>query len=197
MIDLLISYLNFIILSIRFIVKFLAFRPPDPKGVRIKENKDSNDINENEFDNKNIEILFQVPVKKENKNEKILEEEKKLYEMNKNINERNINYNFNHELRSLNNYENPLILKKNKNKKFELQDNNSMNIQKNRTKHNTNKNKNITNDKNIKEKSNESSMNLSKKIFENKNKKINNLKKPLSHSNSTRDIYTANLNIKK
>ena len=76
MIDLLISYLNFIILSIRFIVKFLAFRPPDPKGVRIKENKDSNDINENEFDNKNIEILFQVPVKKENKNNKTDETKK-------------------------------------------------------------------------------------------------------------------------
>ena len=78
MIDLLISYLNFIILSIRFIVKVLSFRPPDPKGVRIKEieNKDSNDINENEFDNKNIEILFQVPVKKENKNNKTDETKK-------------------------------------------------------------------------------------------------------------------------
>ena len=31
----------------------------------------------------------------------------------------------------------------------------------------------------------------------NKNNKIKNLKKPLSHSNSTRDIYTANSNIKK
>ena len=56
----------------------MSFRPPDPKGVRIKEieNKDSNDINENEFDNKNIEILFQVPVKKENKNNKTDETKK-------------------------------------------------------------------------------------------------------------------------
>ena len=158
-----------------------------------EENEEKERIEKEEKEKEETEKIL----KEIEQNEKILEEEKKLYEMNKNINERNIIYNFNHELRSFNNYENPLILKKNKNKKFELQDNNSMNIQKNRTKHNTNKNKNITNDKNIKEKSNESSMNVSKKIFENKNKKINNLKKPLSHSNSTRDIYTANLNIKK
>lgn len=67
MFDLLISYFNFLILSIRYIVKFLAFRPPDPKGVRIKQKDENNDKIESIFDNTNIEILFQVPVKKENK----------------------------------------------------------------------------------------------------------------------------------
>ena len=66
MFDLLISYFNFIILSIKFIVSFLAFRPPNPKGVRIKEVKEEN--NENINDTDNIEILYSVPVNKENEN---------------------------------------------------------------------------------------------------------------------------------
>ena len=69
MIDLLITYLNFLVLSIKFIVRVLAFRPPNPKGVRIikkEENKDQNNIDNG--DNKGIEILFSVPVKKENEN---------------------------------------------------------------------------------------------------------------------------------
>ena len=66
MFDLLITYINFIILSIKFIVSFLAFRPPNPKGVRIKEKKQEKSEN---FDiNSNIEILFSVPIKKENEN---------------------------------------------------------------------------------------------------------------------------------
>ena len=66
MFDLLISYFNFIILSIKFIVSFLAFRPPNPKGVRIKEVKEENNGNIN--DNNNIEILYSIPVNKENEN---------------------------------------------------------------------------------------------------------------------------------
>ena len=66
MFDLLISYFNFIILSIKFIVSFLAFRPPNPKGVRIKEVKEENNGNIN--DTNNIEILYSVPVNKENEN---------------------------------------------------------------------------------------------------------------------------------
>jgi len=63
---LLITYINFIILSIKFIVSFLAFRPPNPKGVRIKEKIQEKSEN---FDiNSNIEILFSVPIKKENEN---------------------------------------------------------------------------------------------------------------------------------
>jgi len=66
MFDLLITYINFIILSIKFIVSFLAFRPPNPKGVRIKEKIQEKSEN---FDiNSNIEILFSVPIKKENEN---------------------------------------------------------------------------------------------------------------------------------
>ena len=57
MFDLLITYINFIILSVRFIVSFLAFRPPNPKGVRITEKKEKQE---------EIEILYSVPVKKEN-----------------------------------------------------------------------------------------------------------------------------------
>ena len=83
MIDLLITYLNFLILSIKFIVRVLAFRPPNPKGVRIikkKEDKEqNNNINEINDDNKEIEILYSVPVKKENENN------------NKNGNDNNIN----------------------------------------------------------------------------------------------------------
>ena len=66
MFDLLITYFNFIILSIKFIVSFLAFRPPDPKGVRIKDKNEK--INENKDIDNNIEILFSVHIKKENEN---------------------------------------------------------------------------------------------------------------------------------
>ena len=57
MFDLLITYINFIILYVKFIVSFLAFRPPNPKGVRITEKKEKQE---------EIEILYSVPVKKEN-----------------------------------------------------------------------------------------------------------------------------------
>mgnify|MGYP002862027759 CR=1 FL=1 len=129
-------------------------------------------------------------------NEKLLQIEKRQLELNKSVSDRNINYNNNQELRSVNHNDNTLLLKRSN--KFLLQDNNSIYIKKNnRTTLNTNKNKNNTNNKNTKEKSNESSINLSRKLFENKNKKIKNLKNPLSHSNSTRDIYLGNTNIKK
>ena len=72
MFDLLISYFNFIILSIKYFVSFLTFRPPNPKGVRIKEEKVEN-IN----DNNNIEILYSVPVNKENENKNKINTEKK------------------------------------------------------------------------------------------------------------------------
>ena len=136
--------------------------------------------------------------------EKLLRIEKRQLELNKSLNERNVNYNFFHDLKGINshndnkNNNNNLLLKRSR--KFILQENNnnnSINIKKSRTNYNTNKNKNKINDKNIKEKSNESSMNLSRKYFENKNNKIKNLKKPLTRSNSTKDIYSVNSNIKK
>ena len=109
------------------------------------------------------------------------------------------NFFFNGDDENKNNNNN-LLLKRSR--KFLLQENNnnSMNSKKSRTNYNTNKNKNKTNDKNIKERLNESSMNLSRKLLENKNSKIKNLKnlkKPLTRSNSTKDIYTVNSNIKK
>ena len=130
-------------------------------------------------------------------NEILLKKEKKQMELSKSPPERNIHYNFNHDLKSFNYNENPLIFKRGD--KFELQESQSINIRKNRTNHNTNnnKNKNNINDKNFKEKSNESSVNISKKFIDRTNKKIKNLKKPLSHSNSTRDIYSSNSNIEK
>jgi pimeloyl-ACP methyl ester carboxylesterase len=74
MFDLLITYINFLILTIKYIVKVLAFRPPNPKGVRIIKNDktDKNVINNNDNNNNNenkgIEILLPVPPKKENGN---------------------------------------------------------------------------------------------------------------------------------
>ena len=56
MFDLLITYINFIILSIKFIISFLFFHQQNLKGVRIKDKKEEN--NENNNINNNIEILF-------------------------------------------------------------------------------------------------------------------------------------------
>ena len=165
----------------------------EEKERKEKEEKEEKEkIEKEEKEKEETELIL----KEIENNEKLLRYEKRQLELNKSISERNINYNFFHDLRSSNHNDNHLLLKRSN--KFQLQDNNnSLNIKKSRTNHNTNKNKNNTNDKNMKEKSNESSMNISKKFFENKNKKIKNLKKPLFHSNSTRDIYTSNSSIKK
>ena len=63
MIDLLISYINFVIIGIKYIVKLIAFQPPNPKGYRIKnkENEVLESINLNQENS--IEILFIVPNK--------------------------------------------------------------------------------------------------------------------------------------
>ena len=166
----------------------------EEKERKEKEEKEEKEkIEKEEKEKEETELIL----KEIENNEKLLQYEKRQLELNKSISERNINYNFFHDLRSSNHNDNHLLLKRSN--KFQLQDNNnSLNIKKSRTNHNTNKNnKNNTNDKNMKEKSNESSMNISKRFFENKNKKIKNLKKPLFHSNSTRDIYTSNSSIKK
>ena len=118
MFDLLITYINFIILSIKFIVSFLAFRPPNPKGVRIKEKKQEK--SENIDINSNIEILFSVPIKKENEN--------------KNNENNNINNN-------PNNNEN--------NKENKTDNNNINNNANNNANNNTNNNTNNNNKKNI------------------------------------------------
>ena len=92
MFDLLITYFNFLILSIKVIVKFLAFRPPNPKGVRIikKENKEGeNNDNTNIDDNKEIEILYSIPVKRENENNNNDPNQKDKTNNNTNINNSN------------------------------------------------------------------------------------------------------------
>ena len=69
MLDLLISYLNFFIIGIKYIVRIIAFQPPNPKGYRII-NK-ANEIQEISR-NDNIEILFviQNKTKKDDNNNK-------------------------------------------------------------------------------------------------------------------------------
>ena len=68
MLDLLISYLNFFIIGIKFIVNIIAFQPPDPKGYRIKNSE--NEIQEtiNLKSEEKIEILFLVTVQNDKKN---------------------------------------------------------------------------------------------------------------------------------
>ena len=169
-----------------------------------KEEKEEKDkIEKEEKEKEQTELIL----KEIEDSEKLLQIEKRQHELNKSLNERNVNYNFFHDLKGINshnnnikNNNNNLLLKRSR--KFLLQENNnnSMNSKKSRTNYNTNKNKNKTNDKNVKERLNESSMNLSRKLLENKNSKIKNLKnlkKPLTRSNSTKDIYTVNSNIKK
>ena len=100
MFDLLITYFNFIILSIKFIVSFLAFRPPDPKGVRLKDKNEK--INENKDIDNNIEILFSVPIKKENEN-KNNENNYSKNNQNHNTNNKENNNNNNKENNNANN----------------------------------------------------------------------------------------------
>ena len=70
MLDLLISYLNFFIIGIKYIVKLIAFQPPNPKGYRIINSNNEIQTNINNNPDNKIEILFLVPVPKENEKEK-------------------------------------------------------------------------------------------------------------------------------
>ena len=138
MFDLLITYINFIILSIKFIVSFLAFRPPNPKGVRIKDKKEEK--NENNDINSNIEILFSVPIKKENQNKN---------DVNNNPNNNgnnNINNNDNKENKSA---ENNINNNNNANNNVD-NNNNENNKDKNNNINNANNNPNNNNKKNVK-----------------------------------------------
>ena len=60
MLDLLISYLNFFIIGIKYIVKLIAFQPPNPKGYRIKNSEDEIQESINISQDNKIEILFLV-----------------------------------------------------------------------------------------------------------------------------------------
>ena len=175
---------------------------------KVKERKEKEEKNRKEKEKKEEEEKIEIEEKEKEKteqilkeienNEKLIKKEKQQEELCVSPPERNINYNFQHDLKSFNNENNPLKYKRSE--KLELKESQSINTRKNRTNHNTNnnnKNRNNIKDKNIKEKSNESSVNISKKYLERTNKKIKNLKKPLFHSNSTRDIYSGNSNIEK
>ena len=69
MLDLLISYLNFLIIGIKYIVKLIAFQPPNPKGYRIKNSEDEIQSSININPNNKIEILFLVSETKESEKE--------------------------------------------------------------------------------------------------------------------------------
>ena len=69
MLDLLISYLNFLIIGIKTIVKLIAFQPPNPKGYRIKNSEDEIQTSININPDNKIEILFLVSAPKENEKE--------------------------------------------------------------------------------------------------------------------------------
>ena len=69
MLDLIITYLNFFIIVVKYIVKLIAFQPPEPKGYRIKnfkneviEYKNNLELNPGDI----IEILFPLPKKPKN-----------------------------------------------------------------------------------------------------------------------------------
>ena len=170
-----------------------------------KEKEEREEKERLEKEQKEIEKTEQI-LREIEENEKLLEKEKQI-ELNKSPPDRNIKYNFHHDLKSFNQNENPLLFKRIE--KYEIQKSQSINNRKSSSNHatnnNNNKNKskskkkqiNEKNENNLKEKSDENSINVSKKNMERTNKKINNLKKPLFHSNSTRDIYSAQSNIEK
>ena len=73
MLDLIITYLNFFIIAIKYIVKIIAFQPPDPKGYRIKYFNNDEKRNNNKLEIKSgdiIEILFALKNNSKNENEK-------------------------------------------------------------------------------------------------------------------------------
>ena len=98
MLDLIITYLNFFIIAIKYIVKIIAFQPPEPKGYRIKYFKNEAEENNNRLELKSgdiIEILFALPnksknlkktndkydeIKEEYKNKEIIIKRKQKYE---------------------------------------------------------------------------------------------------------------------
>ena len=73
MLDLLITYLNFLIIAIKYIVKAISFQPPNPKGYRIKNSKNEvleKDVNLDLNAGDIIEILFLIPNKPKSENHK-------------------------------------------------------------------------------------------------------------------------------
>ena len=77
MLDLLISYFNFFVIAIKYIVKSIAFQPPNPKGYRIINSQ--HEIQQNTLDLKEgdlIEILYLIANPKKNENNSKKKDEK-------------------------------------------------------------------------------------------------------------------------
>ena len=175
--------------------KEIERKQKEEKKRKEKEEKEENAKIEKE--KKDIERAEQILKEIEDNKEKIAKIEYIEKEVSKSpcVNERNTNYNFQKNLRSYNN-ENKIITKKNEKNKTIVQESLNNN-KKNRLNHNTTSCSNNFKNKNKKDDFSESSLNASKKFFDRSNKQIKNLKKPLSHSNSTREIYPSQSNIEK
>jgi len=172
--------------------KEIKRKEKEEKERKEKEEKEEKEkIEKEEKEKRKAEQIL----KEIEENEKILKKAEEQIKLSKSPLERNTNYNIQNDLKSLNHTESLLLIKGSN--KYNLQESQSINNRENRTNNNTHNNnikiKNNTNEKNFKEKSNESSINISKKYLERTNRKIKNLKKPLSHSNSTRDILYSGL----
>ena len=154
--------------------------------------KEKEKIEKEEKEKEKIEQIL----KEIEENEKLLKKQKNHIEKSKSPKEKNLKYNFQkYGLKNYKKKENPLILKRSD--KTELQESQSLNSKKNRTNQNIKNYKININDKNSKEKQSELSVNISKLFFEKTKTNIKNIKKPLFHSNSTKDIYSSNSNIDK
>ena len=79
MLDILISYINLIIISLRYIVKLTAFLPPNPKGFRIKNSKNEIKKGDNNLIlNKDdiLELLLLLPNKSKSQKDSNSQEKK-------------------------------------------------------------------------------------------------------------------------
>ena len=168
----------------------------DLEEKKRKENEEKEEKEKIEKEEKEKEKIKEILKEIEN-NEKILNKDKKNKgKLCKSPKDKNAKINVQkYDLKKYIHKNNNLVLKRSD--RFELQESQSANFKKNRTNQNTNNFKINTNDKNIKERPCELSVNISKKFFDNNKVNIKNLKKPLFHSNSSRDIYSSNSNINK
>ena len=186
------------------VFKHFFFNGDDAKEIERKEKeekkrKEREEKEENakkEKEKKDKERAEKILKEIEENKEKILKIEYIEKEISKSpcINDRNMSYNFQKDLRSYGN-ENKIINKKNEKNKTIVQE--SLNNKKKSLNNNTTSCSNNFKNKNKKDDFSESSLNVSKKFFDRSNKQIKNLKKPLSHSNSTREIYPSQSNIEK
>ena len=178
-------------------VKEIERKKKEEEKRKERELKEENEkIEKEKMDKEKAEKLLKEIEDNKEKIAKIEYIEKEISK-SPSVNDRNMSYNFQKNLRSYNN-ENKVVTKKKEKNKTLVQDSLNNN-KKNRLNHNNTScsNNNLKN-KNKKDDFSESSLNVSKKFFDrSNNKQIKNLKKPLSHSNSTREIYPSQSNIEK